>query len=178
MNYANGKIYSIRNYLNDKVYIGSTTQSLAKRFSAHKGQINANKTRNRPLYIAMRELGVTNFYIELIELYPCTCKDELHAREGHYIRQYDSFNNGYNRVINGRTQKEYRKENKEQLLNYQKEYYNNNKDQIQNSQRQYYNNNKEQIQNYQKQYREENKEQILNYQNEYYNNNKEQLLNY
>ena len=34
----------------------------------------------------MRELGVENFYIELIENFPCDTVEELRAREGHYIR--------------------------------------------------------------------------------------------
>ena len=29
-NYQNGKIYCIRNYINDEIYVGSTTQALSK----------------------------------------------------------------------------------------------------------------------------------------------------
>ena len=36
VNFQNGKIYCIRSHQTDKVYIGSTTQTLAQRFGKHK----------------------------------------------------------------------------------------------------------------------------------------------
>ena len=39
-----------------------------------------------------------NYYIELIELFECTCKDELCARESYYIKSLECVN----KVIPGR----------------------------------------------------------------------------
>ena len=40
-----------------------------------------------PLYRKMKELGVDNFLIQLVEEYPCQSKEELHKREGEWIKQ-------------------------------------------------------------------------------------------
>ena len=131
MNYENGKIYVIRNYCNDLVYIGSTTQSLSKRFSWHKASMKYKKIQ---LYEAFEKLGIYNFYIELLELCPCSCKEELCKKEGYYIRKFDSYKNGYNMRIEGRTRKEYGKEyrevNKEKIKEQTKQYYEKNKEKI------------------------------------------------
>ena len=50
----------------------------------------------------MRELDKNSFYIELLENYPCTTKEELRAREGHYIREMGTLN----KYIAGRTPEE------------------------------------------------------------------------
>jgi len=121
MDYANGKIYVILNHINDLVYVGSTTQSLSKRFSAHKGNMKNKRKCNYEIYIAFEELGIQNFYIELLEVYPCSSKDELHKREGQYIRKFDSYKNGYNMRISGRGKKEYTIDTKESKKEYDKE---------------------------------------------------------
>jgi predicted GIY-YIG superfamily endonuclease len=41
MDYKNGKIYCIRNKINDDVYIGSTTQPLSQRMAKHRSEINS-----------------------------------------------------------------------------------------------------------------------------------------
>jgi len=127
MDYKNSKIYVIRNHINDLVYIGSTTQSLSKRFSWHKASMNTKKFQ---LYEAFEKLGIQNFYIELLEMYSCNCRDELHKKEGEYIRKYDSYKNGYNSCVAGRTKKEYREDNKEQIKEYKKDYYQDKKNKI------------------------------------------------
>lgn len=115
INYKNGKIYVIRNHSNNKVYVGSTTQTLSKRFSNHKRNHKSKKAYEYPFYKAMREIGIENFYIELVEDYPCENIEQLNAREGYYIRQYDSFHNGYNSNIAGRDKTEWRKDNRDKL---------------------------------------------------------------
>lgn len=93
----------------------------------------------------MKELGANNVYIELVEDYPCKSKDELRAREGHYIRQFDSYNNGYNCVIAGRKHKDYYIDNLQKIKN---------RDKL------YHEQNKENRNNYSKEYREKNVEQL------------------
>ena len=41
--YSQGKIYKITNDYNDDIYIGSTCDSLAKRFSTHKRDMHDDK---------------------------------------------------------------------------------------------------------------------------------------
>lgn len=60
-------IYKIINRNNGKVYIGRTKQ-LRRRMAEHRSQYNRpDRTNNSPLYIAMREEGIDNFYHEIIE---------------------------------------------------------------------------------------------------------------
>jgi group I intron endonuclease len=103
MDFSKGKIYAIRNYDNDKIYIGSTVQKLCSRMSSHRKDA---KTRPHSIYKAMNEIGIDKFYIELIEDYPCENIEQLRSREGHFIRQFDSMKNGYNEKLAGRSEKE------------------------------------------------------------------------
>lgn len=128
--YQQGKIYIIRNSVNDKVYIGSTCKPrLCQRMVIHRScmQRLLNGT-----YKKMAEIGIESHYIELIELYPCDSVDELRAREGHWQRQYKE--TMWNRKIEGRTMKEYTHEyneaNREQIKEKAKEYYEANLEQI------------------------------------------------
>jgi group I intron endonuclease len=172
MDYQNGKIYKIWNEVNDKIYIGSTTQLLCQRMAQHVNRINH---KDYPIYIAMREHGKDVFRIELIENFPCNSKDELTAREGFYIRQYDTFNKdkGYNGQIEGRTSKEYYQDNKDKHKEYYKQYYQDNKDIINITTKNYFDNNKDKMKVYNDNYYKDNKDKIIEHKKEYYNNNKD-----
>jgi hypothetical protein len=67
-----------------------------------------------------------NYEIVLLELYPCSCKEELHARERWYIEN----NECVNKYIPTRTIEEYYQDNKEQIKGQKKKYYETNKEQI------------------------------------------------
>ena len=83
VNYQLGKIYTIRSSETVGVYIGSTCQSLAKRFGGHKADYNINNN----LSIAnIFNYGIENAYIELLENYPCNSREELMKREGEQMR--------------------------------------------------------------------------------------------
>ena len=110
MDYKNGNIYQILNNVNDDVYVGSTTQLLCKRFYCHKPHSDT-LFGNHKLSELMRTIGKNNFYIELIENYPCNTKEELIAREGHYIRERATLNH----MIAGRTKNEWREYNSEHV---------------------------------------------------------------
>ena len=115
--YANGKIYAIYNYIDPRlVCVGSTCQSLSKRLSKHRREINSKRSQTIPLYIKMREFGKEHFYIELLEEYPCNNNEQLRAREGHFIRQKGTLNC----IVEDRTRKEWEEENKEHLKEYRK----------------------------------------------------------
>lgn len=113
--YKNGKIYCIRSPNTDKVYVGSTTQSLSQRFFKHKSAFKCCRKRTGSKHLF--EAG--DAYIELIENYPCDNRTELNRREGKVMRTTP---NCCNSCIAGRTQKEYYNEHKEQILKNNKKY--------------------------------------------------------
>jgi len=61
---------------------------------------------------------ITEWKIELYELYPCNTNQELHRREGEVIRQLGTLN----KCIAGRTQKEYCQDNFERITLRRREY--------------------------------------------------------
>lgn len=179
MSYANGKIYIIRNTENNKVYIGSTTQPLCKRMVGHRCSARDEKKQHFPLYVAFNEVGVDRFYIELVEDYPCENIEQLLAREGHFIREFNTHINGYNKQFTGRSREEYNKvyyeQNKDKIKQSDKEYYEQNKDKIAQRHQIHYEQNKDMILQYQKAYREQNKQMISNKMKEFREKNKEKL---
>jgi len=96
--YKKAKIYTIRSHLTDKIYIGSTCNSLSVRMAQHRASFKkGNKTTSFNL------LEFPDAYIELLEVFPCNTKEELNQREGQLIRS--SFH-AVNKLISGRTRKE------------------------------------------------------------------------
>lgn len=156
--YSKGKIYTIRFIDNDNhIYIGSTCQSLAKRFGGHKIIVSS-------LYKYIQETyngDWSKCYIELCEDFKCDNREQLNKREGEVIRDFmknDEYN-VFNQRIAGRKQKEYRQDNKEHINGKKKEYYQNKKKDIQNKQKEYYQNNKSSLLKKQKEYRRDAKNQ-------------------
>lgn len=91
-----GFIYKIYNDVNDKVYIGQTSGTIEERFKQHLKKVNSDDRKTYPLYNAMRKYGIEHFFIEQIEE-----TDDLNAREIYWIKQFDSYNNGYNATLGG-----------------------------------------------------------------------------
>jgi hypothetical protein len=143
MDYQNGKIYVIRNHTNDLVYIGSTTQPLSKRMATHRRTSTVKLTKSRKIYQAFDKIGRDQFYIELVELYPCDLNIELLRREGHFIREYDSYNNGFNGKIECRGLKEWNEDNKDKIKEQKKIYRECNKDKIKETKKKYNEDNKQ-----------------------------------
>ena len=148
-NFQNGKIYIIRNRINDLIYIGSTCQSLSQRMVQHRRDMNVKRCQKWKLYQQMRELHKDNFYIELLENYPCNTRNELNRKEGEYIRNYQS---KLNRIIAGRTDKEYREDNKEKAKEYHKEYQQTHEEKLADYQKEYRSTHKEEANTYHRQY--------------------------
>jgi hypothetical protein len=130
VNYQNGKIYKIVDNTNGNVYIGSTCKILYERIAGHKYDYKKYLKGYYHFVTSFKILENKDYKIELIELYPCNSKIELHKRERYYIEN----NECVNKVIPSRTPKES-----------QKEYYKNNKNDIKESQKEYYKNNKNEI---------------------------------
>ena len=84
-------VYKITNNLNNKIYIGQTTETIQKRFQRHCGyQLNDNTYLHR----AMKKYGCDNFIIEEIER--VNNQNELDEREYFWIQYYQSHIKGYN----------------------------------------------------------------------------------
>jgi group I intron endonuclease len=141
-NYQEGKIYKIYNTINDDIYVGSTTLKLCERMRDHRKCVNDEAKQHFFIYKAFRELGVENFFIELIEKCPCNDKDELRKKEGEWIRELKP---SMNKNIAGRTINEYRIDNKEYIQEQNKQYRENNKEYIKEHNKQYYDINKEKV---------------------------------
>ncbi len=170
--YQDSKIYKIVNYDNDDVYIGSTIEpTLARRLAKHVRGYKCYLNGKGNYVTSYKIIKTGNYDIQLIELYPCNSKMELHAREGYWIKRMDCVN----KVVPGRTMKEYYEDNKELYSEKAKKYYEKHKDSIDEYQKSYRNNNKDIISEYQKKYRKRNKGSIAEYHKEYQKNNKEAI---
>ena len=101
--YQNSKIYAIRNTIDNDIYIGSTTMALCQRMVKHRCEAKTRPSKQK-LITKMNELGIENFYIELIENYPCENVELLRKREGELIRELGTLNSRIER----RTSKEWR----------------------------------------------------------------------
>lgn len=175
LNYKNAKIYVIKNHKNELVYVGSTTQPLYKRFSWHKKDMTRLKNQQRPLYKDMLEFGVEHFYIELLEEYPCENIEQLHQREGYWIRELNTYNNGYNGQIQGRSRGDYYQETKNRHLELCKRWVENNKEKVTKYYHDRYEKKKEELLAQRKQYYEKNKNLVLESSKKYRENHKEQI---
>lgn len=88
-----GVIYLITNLLNDKKYVGQTTQPLSERIKQHKyGRQLVDK--------AIREVGFENFQVDTLEV--CENQEQLNEREKFWIDELDCLQpQGYNCLKNG-----------------------------------------------------------------------------
>jgi group I intron endonuclease len=89
-------IYAIKNYVNNKVYIGSS-KNIYNRFKVHKSRLNLNKHHSSHLQHAYN-LNPADFSFEILELVANTT--ELELREQFWVDSYKSYNRdfGYNAV--------------------------------------------------------------------------------
>ena len=58
----------------------------------------------------MNEHGIEHHHISLIEEMSVKNRPQLNAREGHWIRELDTYKNGLNGCVAGRSQKESQRE--------------------------------------------------------------------
>jgi len=137
--YSKGKIYTIRNIINENhIYVGSTVEEyLSKRFQKHKTQKHCslykfiNESSNNTVW--------NDWYIELYEEYPCANRLQHCKRENEIIREIATINkNGFatyestlqkrkewnekNKEILKEKNIAYRKANRETLLQKKREY--------------------------------------------------------
>ena len=150
--YSKGKIYRIVSDKTDQVYIGSTVQTLERRFGVHKSHFK------KGTYCASAELlKLGDARIELVRDFPCNSKRELEKVE-------DDEMIACCKVVNcqraSRTRVEWYKDNKEERIEKGKAYYQANKAEIDEKGKAYYEANRAVIAEYHKEYYEANRAEI------------------
>jgi hypothetical protein len=129
--YNNAKIYKIECSITGEIYIGSTCEpTLARRLAKHVSCYKSWKRGKGNNVTSFDIIDRGEYKIMLIENFICNSKDELAAREGHYIKEYRLVDKVVNRKIEGRTKKEYNQDNKEKQGIQYKLYYINHKEEI------------------------------------------------
>jgi hypothetical protein len=152
--YSKGKIYKIMVNTEDEYlpYVGSTTkQYLSQRIEKHKSDYKNWKKKGGKFtssFTLFDRFGVENCYIELIELFSCSCSEELRKKEREWFdkleccnqkkpyrskeqkKEYDKIYCEDNREHRIEVKKIYREKNREQIIEKKKEYYEQNREQI------------------------------------------------
>ena len=112
-----GYIYKITNNINGKVYIGQTIKSVQKRFTQHKNNSNKSYFSQIALYKAFNKYGIDNFSYEEVEE---ISNDKLDEREKYWIEYYNSYFDGYNSTLGGRSNQLYNWDVDDIIEKYQK----------------------------------------------------------
>lgn len=112
-----GFIYILRNKINDKLYIGQTSEKrVERRIKNHISKAIAGDNKQK-IHKAIRKYGPNNF-----EKYYIECKEEdLDYLEIELIKRFNSIENGYNLDSGGNNQKHRSAETKNKM----KEWYRN-----------------------------------------------------
>lgn len=92
-------IYCFKNLINGKCYIGQAI-NLQKRFKAHISNFKAERFSN-PLYKAFKKYTIENFEYIILQTLDNIDKSELDTLEIKYIKEYNSYKEGYNQTLGG-----------------------------------------------------------------------------
>ena len=174
--------YSVYQHVTpDGLYYFGQTNDIKRRWSG-----NGIRYKGTSLYPYIEKYGWDN--IQHIVLFRDQTKDnalwiedfliETAREDGVCINQRRSGLVSKEEGYKQRQQKQYREQNKEQILEQKQQYYEQNKEQIREQQKQYREQNKEQIKKQQQQYYEQNKQQIKKQKQQYYEQNKQQRREY
>jgi len=178
-NYELGKIYEIVGTDDNGIkltYYGSTAQlRLCSRLSQHIRDIQNNKCSSKEV------LKCKDYRINLIELFPCKCKEELKARERFYTDNNECVNKYRPIRFDNEIKlldKEYKEQNKEIIKNQKQIYYNQNKEEITNRIKKYREQHKKEYIEYNKKHLEQNKEEYFQYRKNYRDQHKDEIKEY
>ena len=124
VNYSNSKIYKLVCRKTGLVYVGATTKKyLSQRLAQHTMRYRLSLNGSRCAITSSKIIEGGDYYMELIETFPCASNDELSVRERYWIECMECVN----KYIPSRTQQEWRDENKEVRSIKMKAYYLNKK---------------------------------------------------
>lgn len=176
--YLNGKIYKFVNDANEIVYVGSTKNTLEKRFSMHKYEYT--KTHDHQTYVYKwihNNGGFESIKIKLVEDYPCNSKQELEERERYWIEQLEPTANlnipsrskkEYKQLPEMKQkEKEYRERTRDVRLERGKQYRETHKEEVSQTKKDWYEQNKEKVRERMRRNYEANKDKKLEYQRQY-----------
>jgi hypothetical protein len=152
--YHNSKIYKLVSNHTDKIYIGSTVQPLYKRKAGHKKSYKLFKNKQIQYVSSYELIELGDIDIILIENVKCESKEELLAKERHYIELNKEL------CVNLKTPSRTIEEKKQNMKEQQKNYYENNIEIVKEKHKEYYENNKEILKMKNKTYKQNNIEKV------------------
>ena len=167
VSYKNGKIFCIKNTVDDEVFIGATQRWLDDKMKEYKSMYNKEKGAKMQLCQHMMKHGIDNFYIELLENAECSSIDEMKQKVKAYTKKLGTLN----KRIEGRTKEEWKEDNP----TYSKEYKDKNKEKIKLQRQLWYQENKDHCLEKHVQWRTQNKEHLQTYAKQYQQDNKDKL---
>ena len=80
-----GFVYKISNCDDDEIYVGSTTQTIQKRFQGHLYNCHKDNLKYLRVYEKITALGKEKIKVDLLETVQYNDKYELYAREQFYM---------------------------------------------------------------------------------------------
>ena len=139
--YANSKVYIIESLEGGVHYIGSTCCDLRKRMANHQSRYLATLNGKAQYTTACEVMDYPDARMSLVEDCPCDRKEQLDAREAHYIRHgspiFSPNSRCVNRTIPGRTQADRYHENREAMVAKRRDYREANKEAMMAKSREY-----------------------------------------
>jgi hypothetical protein len=89
-NYSESKIYAIKSFETDNIYIGSTIKRLPQRLATLKNSYKKYLASDdkKKYEDAFEMLKYNDAYIQLLELYNAKNKDDLNAKTFEYVERY------------------------------------------------------------------------------------------
>ena len=88
--YQTGQIYKILVHIDDDMFVGSACEALSQIITRHRSLSNRNN--ESLIYRHLNKLGIEQFYIEVIEDYPCEKNEQLVKRESEIVREIGTLN--------------------------------------------------------------------------------------
>lgn len=183
--YSKGKIYCIKVNTEEEYlpYVGSTTkQYLSQRIVKHRNSYKQWKKNEKSFvssFTLFERFGIENCYIELIELFPCKCNDELLKQEREWFDKIKNCNQNKPFVTKEEMveyYKIYNETHKEEISEKNKIHYDEHKEEILEKAKIYQQTHKEEIAKKGKIYRNEHKEEISQQKKEYCKANRDIIL--
>lgn len=108
-----GIIYKIENTITNEVYIGQTSDArgfngrygrsgtgIERVYNYWQSKLSGNSYCNKHLLYSIKKYGFNSFIVDEV-FDTAENRDDLNNKEQYYIKQFDSFNNGYNYSIGG-----------------------------------------------------------------------------
>ena len=120
LDYSHGKVYKISSPSCPElgVYIGSTVETLSRRIASHRSHFHRWQAGKNNFVTSFDILKAGDAVITLLEDVPCERKEQLLARERHWVEVTECVN----RCLPGRTKSQYTADHHDSFLSYWKDY--------------------------------------------------------